>query len=266
MNSSTDILSNLVHNLGKGSIKVVDLTHPLGPATPMIKVPEGHGKQPPAVQLDTISDYRDGGGGYARWSTLTTAEHAGTHFDTPSHWYTGQEFGDGTTDTISVDRFIAPACVIDCTTEVQDDEDFVLTADHLKSWESKYGSIPAGSWLLLHSGWAKRFDNPEKFLNQIDGVYHSPGPSPEAVRHLLDRDACGYGTETIGTDHGNASMFDPVFPAHNLMHGANKFGMSSLNNLDQLPPTGAVILTPPLKIVDGSGSPLRVLAFVPADS
>lgn len=29
---------------------------------------------------------------------------------------------------------------------------------------------------------------------------------------------------------------------------------------------GAVILTPPLKFVDGSGSPLRVLAFVPANS
>jgi len=48
------------------------------------------------------------------------------------------------------------------------------------------------------------------------------------------------------------------------MHGANKFGMSSLNNLDKLPPTGAVIVTAPLKIVDGSGSPLRVLAFVPS--
>ena len=48
------------------------------------------------------------------------------------------------------------------------------------------------------------------------------------------------------------------------MHGDNRFGMSSLNNLDKLPPIGAVIVTAPLKIIDGSGSPLRVLAFVPA--
>ena len=33
-------------------------------------------------------------------------------------------------------------------------------------------------------------------------------------------------------------------------------------NLDQLPPKGALIVSPPLKIKEGSGSPLRVLALV----
>ncbi len=262
MNTRANLLSNLMACLNQGDIDVVDLTHTLGPATPMIKVPEGHGKQPPQTSLETISDYREDGG-YARWSTLTTAEHSGTHFDTPSHWFTGKDLEAATTDTIAVKRFVAPACVIDCSKDVSEDEDFILTADRLESWEDEHGRIPAGSWVLLHSGWAGRFKDADKFLNQIDGVAHSPGPDPDAVRLMIDRDACGYGTETIGTDHGNANQFDPVFPAHNLMHGANKFGMSSLNNLNKLPPTGAVILTAPLKIVDGSGSPLRVLAFVP---
>jgi kynurenine formamidase len=48
------------------------------------------------------------------------------------------------------------------------------------------------------------------------------------------------------------------------MHGAKTFGLASLTNLDQLPPTGAVLITPPLKIEKGSGSPLRVLALVAA--
>jgi kynurenine formamidase len=47
------------------------------------------------------------------------------------------------------------------------------------------------------------------------------------------------------------------------MHGAGKFGLASLCNLDQLPPTGAVVIAAPLKIVEGSGSPVRVLALVP---
>ena len=47
------------------------------------------------------------------------------------------------------------------------------------------------------------------------------------------------------------------------MHGAGKFGLASLRNLDELPPTGAVVIAAPLKIVNGSGSPLRVLAIVP---
>jgi kynurenine formamidase len=37
-----------------------------------------------------------------------------------------------------------------------------------------------------------------------------------------------------------------------------------LCNLDQLPATGAVLIAAPLKIVEGSGSPLRVLAIAPA--
>jgi len=77
-----------------------------------------------------------------------------------------------------------------------------------------------------------------------------------------DRDVIGYGTETVGTDAGQAFAFDPPFPCHGNMHGNNKFGLASLVNLDQLPPQGAVILAAPLKIERGSGSPLRVLALV----
>ena len=35
------------------------------------------------------------------------------------------------------------------------------------------------------------------------------------------------------------------------MHGNNKFGLASLMNLDKLPPKGAVLITPPLKIARG---------------
>jgi kynurenine formamidase len=48
------------------------------------------------------------------------------------------------------------------------------------------------------------------------------------------------------------------------MHGAGKFGLASLCNLDQLTPTGAIVIAAPLKIVNGSGSPLRVIAIAPA--
>ncbi len=265
LDNSGKVLSGLIGGISSGGIKVVDLSHPLGPDTPMIKVPEGHGKQPPKVSLEYISNYTDDGG-FSRWSKLVTAEHAGTHFDTPSHWYTGADLENADTESISVERYVAPACVIDCTAEVEADEDFILTEQHLLDWEQEHGEIPVGSWLLLRSGWGKRVGDADSFLNQDEnGTAHSPGPNPEAVRHLIKRDACGYGTETIGTDHGNAGMFDPVFPAHYLMHEANKFGMSSLNNLDQLPPTGTVIVTPPLKITKGSGSPIRVLAMVPGE-
>ncbi len=61
---------------------------------------------------------------------------------------------------------------------------------------------------------------------------------------------------------GQAGGFTPPFPNHSIMHGAGKFGLASLANLDQLPPTGAVVVAAPLKIEGGSGSPVRVLAIV----
>ena len=53
-----------------------------------------------------------------------------------------------------------------------------------------------------------------------------------------------------------------MFPCHSMMHGAGKYGLTQLQNLAQLPPTGAVIIASPLRIVSGSGSPARVLALV----
>ena len=85
----------------------------------------------------------------------------------------------------------------------------------------------------------------------------------QSVRYVnLGQDVLGGGVETVGTDAGQAGTFDPPFPNHSIMHGAGKMGLASLTNLDRLPPTGAVVVAAPLKIVDGSGSPLRVLALV----
>jgi len=114
---------------------------------------------------------------------------------------------------------------------------------------------------MLRTDWSKR--SSEAYTNRKADGAHTPGPSVEAVRFLVDaRDAHGLGVETIGTDAGQAHLLDPMYPAHTLFHGAGRFGLQCLCNLDQLPPTGAVIVSAPLKIVGGSGSPLRVLALV----
>ena len=39
-----------------------------------------------------------------------------------------------------------------------------------------------------------------------------------------------------------ASPMRPLpYPCHTLMHGANRYGLQCLKNLDQLPPQGAMI-------------------------
>jgi kynurenine formamidase len=259
---SSEVLAQLVVAIGDGSVKVVDLTQTLCPSTPIIQLPSEFGQTGP-FRSEEISHFDDRGPAWY-WSNISCGEHTGTHFDAPAHWVTGRNVRDGTTDTIPASRFIAPACVIDCTKEVAADEGFVLQPAHIEAFEAAHGRIAKGSWVLMRTDWSKRTD-PAAFLNMKDDGPHVPGPSAAAIRFLIEqRDVAGWGVEAVGTDAGQAFAFDPPFPAHNLMHGAGKFGLASLCNLDQLPPTGAVLITPPLKIERGSGSPLRVLALVPA--
>ena len=259
---SAALLTQLIEALACGTLTVVDLTQPLGPATPVIDLPPMFAASP-GVTIDTLSRYDDRGPAWY-WNTLRFGEHTGTHFDAPVHWVTGKDLPDNACDTIPPRRFVGPACVIDVRREVAADADFLLTVDRLEAWEREHGRIPAGAWVLLCTGWSTRTD-PAAFLNIAPDGPHSPGFDAAASRLLAhDRDVLGVGVETIGTDAGQAGTFDPRFPNHTIMHGAGKFGLASLCNLDRLPPTGAVVIAAPLKIVGGSGSPLRVLAIVPA--
>src|SRR5204862_2847724 len=122
--------------------------------------------------------------------------------------------------------------------------------------------IPAGAWVLLRTGWSRRAG--AAFQNVGADGPHTPGFEAAASKMLAaDRDVLGVGVETIGTDAGQAATFNPPFPNHTIMHGAGRFGLASLCNLDRLPATGAIVIAAPLKIVNGSGSPLRVIAIAP---
>jgi isatin hydrolase len=256
------VLTQLVAELNAGTLEVIDLTQPLGPDTPVIGLPPQFGASP-GVTMQVISRYDDRGPAWY-WNAISMGEHTGTHFDAPVHWITGKDLPDNRCDTIPARRFVGPACVIDVTSDVAKDEDFLLMPDHVEAWEREHGRIPAGAWVLLQSGWSKRVD-PKHFLNVRDDGPHSPGFHKSTSQLLArERDVLGVGVETVGTDAGQAGTFDPPFPTHTTMHGAGKFGLASLRNLDQLPPTGAVVIAAPLRIVNGSGSPLRVLAITPS--
>ena len=116
----------------------------------------------------------------------------------------------------------------------------------------------------MRTDWSKR-DDPARFLNmKEDGPHVAGAVAPPRCKFLVEqRDVNGWGVEAVGTDAGQAFAFEPAFPAHHLMHGANKFGLASLSISTSCRRPARVLITPPLKIEKGSGSPLRVLALVP---
>ena len=219
----SSILQELVEELRSGSIRVIDLTQPLGPETPVINLPPIFAPSP-GLSVEVISRYDDKGPGWY-WNTIRLGEHTGTHFDAPVHWITGADLPDNTCDTIPVERFIGPACVIDVSDDARSDPDFLLTPQRIAAWEAEHERIPAGAWVLLRTDWSERTD-PAEFMNEGDDGPHTPGFSKEASEFLAGgREILGVGVETIGTDAGQAGGFEPPFPNHTIMHGAGKFGL-----------------------------------------
>jgi kynurenine formamidase len=246
--------------IAEGAVRVIDLTQTLSQDFPIITLPPEFGQCAP-FRIEEVSRYDERGPGWY-WNNFSTGEHTGTHFDAPIHWVSGKDLPDNAVDTIDPKQFIAPAAVIDCSAECAADPDFLLTVAFVEAWEARHGMIEPGSWVLLRTDWAKKSAIAYAGLRE-DGA-HTPGPSPEVVKWLVEaRDVHGFGTETIGTDAGQAHHFVPPYPAHFYMHGKGRYGLQCLTNLDLLPPKGAVIVAAPLKIKQGSGSPLRVLALVP---
>ncbi|MBL4893094.1 MAG: cyclase family protein [Rhizobiaceae bacterium] len=245
-----------------GEVEVVDLTGPLGPETPIIQLPPELAVPTPKVEIHQISRYDDDGPWWA-WNWLKLGEHSGTHFDAPQHWITGKDYKDGTTDTIDPKNFVAPVNVIDCLKESAENPDFLLTADAVRAWEDQHGKILPGEWVVMRTDWYKRGDSEEQFLNADETGPHSPGPTAECIEYIIETGAIGWGSETIGTDAGQAAGMETPFPAHSLMHKANRYGLASLAHLDRLPAKGAILIVAPLKIVNGTGSPIRALAITP---
>jgi kynurenine formamidase len=252
-------LSGLAAALVDGSVEVIDLTSPLHSGTPILGLPPEFG-QTATFQLELISEYDEKGPAWY-WNNFHTGEHTGTHFDAPNHWITGKDLDD--VSQVPAQRLIGPAVVIDTTAQVAANPDFCLDVSDIKEWEAANGAIPKGAWLLYRTGWSKYGDDAAAYANADENGPHTPGLTPAAARYLAEEtEILGMGVETVGTDAGGAFGFDPPFPCHTMLMGANKYGVTQLRNLHRLPVTGAVVIVAPLPIVKGSGSPCRVLALV----
>jgi kynurenine formamidase len=253
------ILAELATALSSGRVRVIDLTHTLDPDFPVIVLPPELG-QCARFRMEEISAYDDRGPAW-KWHNISMSEHTGTHLDAPSHWISGRDLPASSVDAIEPTDFIGPACVIDCSEGAAQDDDLELTVPIIEKWEACHGPIPAHSWVLMRTDWSKRKGG--SYANLREDGPHTPGPTPEAVRFLIEqRNIRGFGVETIGTDAGQGAHYTPPYPAHYFLHGAGKLGLQCLCNLDLLPPSGALLIAAPLKIRNGTGSPLRVVALV----
>lgn len=253
------VLTGLTAALTDGSVEVIDLTTPLSSDTPILNLP-----QPLAntvgLSLSPVSNFDDAGPAWA-WNDVTVGEHAGTHLDAPVHWISGR---DGkSVDQIEPSRLIGPLIVIDKSEEAAENPDFLLEPEHFEQWQQEHGQLPDNCWVIFRTGWSARGGNAAEFVNADEAGPHTPGVSVAGAQWIAANPSIsGFGVETVGIDAGQAATFDPMFPVHFFLLGADKYGLTSLRGVERLPAVGATLVVAPLPIVGGTGSPTRVYALV----
>lgn len=189
--------------------------------------------------------------GSPRMGRIATDEHFGTHFDAPSHGG-----GAWSVDLVPVEQLVRPGVCIAITGKP---DDYQISADDVRAWETKHGAVPAGAMVFFATGWDARWPDRARYMNERDGIKHFPGIAPDAARYLRDHRIAGMGIDTPSVDYGPSTTFE----THGITNPAGIFHIESAANLTQLPATGFTVVVAPIKIAGGSGGPTRVFAFVP---
>ena len=230
--------------------KLVDLTHSFSASTP---VWSGFGQASIAAAKDpkTGQPYTIDKDGF-RANYFSMVGQYGTHIDPPAHFDTR----GATIDAIPLNQMILPLVVFDITGLLQNDPDHALSVDDILAWERMHGRVPAGSFAALRTDMYKDWDtNPARFKR-------SPFPawSLAAVKFLIEqRGVVAIGHESLDTDT------TPKMDSETWLLQHGHYQIEAMAHLDQVPPTGAVLIAMWPKVKDGDGFPARVMAVVPPE-
>ena len=213
-------------------------------------------------EKETVAEGKTDNGYFYSAYNYSAAEHGGTHIDAPVHFAEGRQ----TVDQIPLDRLIAPAVKIDVSAKAAENRDYQITVEDLTNWEKDNGQIPDESILFLQTGFGKFYPDKLKYLGTDkrggDAVkdLHFPGLAPEAAEWLVkNRKIKAVGLDTASIDYGQSTDFG----SHVALMSNNIPAFENVANLDQLPAKGFQIIALPMKIKNGSGAPLRIIALLP---
>jgi len=228
--------------------EMVDLTHTFGVSTP---VWSGFGQATMAAAADPVTHeaYTIEKNGFHTTYYAMVGQY-GTHVDPPAHFA-----ADGKTmDKIPLKHMFMPLVVLDDTKYMKDDPNHAFSVDDLLAWEKENGKVPKGAFAALRTDMSKDWtENPERFKR-----FPFPAWSFEVIKYLFDeRGVTAIGHEALDTDTTDAMDSETWI----LSHG--HYQIEVMDNLDKVPPTGAVIFVTWPKVENGLGFPARAIAFLP---
>jgi len=234
--------------------KWVDLSYDLSPQT--LYWPNN----PTGFKLDTIFEGISPGGYYYSTYAFSAPEHGGTHLDAPVHFAQGGL----SVDKIPLDKLTGEAVVIDVSAKALKDHDYLISVNDINEWEAKNGKIKEHTIVLFKTGYGQFYPDAEKYFGtaekgtQAIPKLHFPGIDSATAQWLVQHKIKAVGIDTPSIDYGQSKDFK----THQILLGASIPGFENIANIDLLPARGAYVIALPMKIKNGSGGPLRIIAWV----
>ncbi|MEV8039714.1 cyclase family protein [Arthrobacter sp. NPDC080082] len=270
--STTDVLLSAVTG---STQEVVELGHPHFTGMPC-------SPNHPGFRMTLIRRHGDmvrPDGGSASNEIIVTGGHVGTHVDALSHvshegmLHGGVDAADaqrgGKFSQLGADQIpfllrrgllldIAALHGVEALEAGQ-----AITAKDLQDAADAAGVSPrSGDVVLIRTGWARHFEDPARYLGQTDGV---PGPDVEAARWLASAGIVAAGADTTAFEHIPAGKGHSVLPVHRIMlveNGIHIIEHLNLEDASRHELTEFTFVMAPLRIVGGTGSPIRPVAVV----
>lgn len=235
----------------------IDLTHEFSEDT--ISHPRGQ----PFVHTPSVVGMTRAGFYMATYN-YSGSEHVGTHLDAPAHFHAGGK----SIEQIPIEQIIGEAIVVNVKDKVAADQEYLVTVDDVLAWEQTNGAVPDDCIILFNTGLANvwpdkiKYTGTDKKGNEGVAELKHPGIHADTAMFLAnDRKIKAVGIDSVSFD--NARQSDRR--SHRILFENDIPGIENIANLNELPPKGAFLFGLPMKIKDGSGAPIRVIAYLPGE-
>jgi kynurenine formamidase len=223
------------------SMKVIDLSHTYEEDMPVVL---SHSRY-----FHTLWDSFETGS-IALAYQLIMNEHCGTHMDATAHFIQEGHEAHRYMDETPVTQFFGRALTLDFSHYTENDN---VSAAEIEQWEKENQPIEAGDIVFFRFAW-DRYWVPRSSSLQFSKAW--PGISGEAAEYLVKRGVKVVGCDAIAID-GSSS---PGAPAHYALLGSGVNIVENLTRLDEIMGESVAFIAP-LKVKQGSGAPMRAIAF-----
>jgi len=180
-------------------------------------------------------------------------EHVGTHVDALCHY--DPHPNAPCLDKLPLDMFMTDAVCIDVS-HVRPAA--FISVDDLKNGLARAElSIRKGDTFLYWQNYYARKDEPD-WLNEFAGLDWT------AAQWLADQGVVNIGCECASIDSSAAMPLnaDPAFPAHRTCRDRGMLNTENLANLESVVGRRFLYIGLPLRLVGGTGSPIRAIAVL----